>query len=202
MRALQFVIAAAAFAVYLAVAAAALRGDLKIALASFAATHLVGFGAGSSEKVETLVDRTSGTAFGDLTSGGGLAASFDGTTNQSNANSSNNASSFGYVGKSYGAGKIYSKVVIYGPNDQGYQTGANASHTVKLYAKNGAPSSGTDGTQIGSITFTDTSNESAGRTITSTDQVNSYTHVWVYHDSTGAGAGGIGHAELEIYELL
>ena len=54
---------------------------------SFAVNQLIGFGArraSAAGGVETLVDRTTGTAFGDMNNAGGsdLAFAFDGTTSQ------------------------------------------------------------------------------------------------------------------------
>lgn len=54
--------------------------------------------------VGTLIPRTDGTVIGNMTSNGGLAASFDGNTSQNQASSSylNNVAS-GNVGKDWGA---------------------------------------------------------------------------------------------------
>jgi hypothetical protein len=165
---------------------------------SYALTNLSGFGVmPSAGGVETLVDRTLGTNIGNATSNGGLAASFDGTTNQGFSVSSVAVGAIGWVGKTHSAAKVCKKVLVYGSNDAGYSS-ANASCTITLYGKNGgAPSTSTDGTSIGSITFTDTSNESASREIVSTDQVTSFTHWWVEVSSTA----NIIITELTMYEL-
>jgi hypothetical protein len=169
------------------------------------ATHLVGFGAGGSGAPSTpaLVDRTTGTHIGDLAGGstGVVGQCFDNTTSEDGATVVRKASN-GYVGTTWGAGKYIQKVVVYGSNDDGFTIGTpqRSDNNIWIYAKNGTPSSGTDGTIIGSLTaFTDIVNESSGRTITSTDQATAYTSVWIY-GTTGAGAFGV--AELQIWELV
>lgn len=78
----------------------------------------------AGNKTTTAIAQGTGTAIGDMTSGGNLAASFDGTTSQTAAASSNKATSTaGYtnsVGKDWGASatKIISRFQVYGPNNQ------------------------------------------------------------------------------------
>lgn len=147
---------------------------------------------------ETLVDRTLGTNIGTFTGNGGLAAVFDGNTNQGYAVSGIVVGADGYVGKTHSAAKICSRVVCHGSNDAGYSS-TNGSCTIQLYGKNSsAPSSGTDGTLLGSITFTDTSNESTGREIVSSDQSTAYTHWWIRVTSTA----NLIVTELVMYELV
>lgn len=168
---------------------------------SFAITHLAGFGAyTASSGGEVLVDRTTGTNIGNTTFSGGLAAAFDGTTSQASAACAAGVNSpDDYVGKTFGAGKRASRVVVHGSNDQGFANGANPSTTLTLYGKNGAaPANATDGTSLGSTTFTDTTNESSGRTITSTDTTTSYLHWWVKVDVAGNSSA---IAELVMYEM-
>lgn len=165
---------------------------------SFLATQLVGFGAGASGGVETLIDRTLGTNIGTFTTNGGLASIFDGTTNQGFGVSGVATSSPSYAGKTHGAAKIFSRATVYGSNDAGFSS-SNGSCTLDVYGKNGAaPSGPTDGTIIGTVTFTDTSNESAGRSITSTDTSTAYLHWWV----TLTGATNHIMSEIVWYELV
>jgi hypothetical protein len=168
----------------------------------FMVNHLIGFGAGSSALTETLVDRTTGTNIGDMTGGGGLAAAFDGTTAQAFLSAAFLSGGNGYVGKSYGAAKIYSKFIVYGSNDDGYDFTVDGTITITIYGKNGSPASATDGTSLGTTgSFSNNNDESSGRTIVSTDQSNSFTHVWAYVVS-GTGGTSTCVAELEIYELI
>lgn len=97
--------------------------------------QLIGFGAGSSA-VQTLIDRTLGTTIGDMTSGGGLAAAFDGTTSQAFASSAyKSASATGYVGKDWGVGntKTVTGFVAYGSSNLGFEgEGAELTITITL----------------------------------------------------------------------
>jgi len=137
------------------------------------------------------------TSIGNLTGGGGLAASFDGTTNQAIANcSSLAATTFGYVGKTMAVPTAIVSATVHGSNDQGYISGSNPSTTIDLYGKQGtAPANSTDGTVIGTLSFTDTADESAARTITSTSAV-LWDHVWVRVST--AGSVTLNVAELKL----
>lgn len=147
----------------------------------------------------TLVDRTTGTNIGDMTSNGGLAGAFDGTTNQAAAACAAKATS-GYCGKTYSGAKIVHSVQVHGSNNFGYSTAGAVSMTINLYGKNGTPASATDGTLLGSVTFTNQPDESASRTIISADQGNFFTSVWVHDIPESSFAALLG--ELVIYELL
>jgi len=69
-----------------------------------------------------------------------------------------------------------SKVIVYGSSDQGFVTGANPSVTLTLYGKNTADVSATS---LGTLTFTDTADESAGRTVTSSDTTTRWDKIYV-----------------------
>jgi hypothetical protein len=130
------------------------------------------------------------------------SAMFDGTTNQASNNGSIRTGSptSAYGGKDYSsAPTAIGRVIVYGSNDQGYINGATPNVTITLYGKNGgAPSSGTDGTSLGSITFADTANESSGRTITSSDTTTEWDYVWV-NLVPATGTANILLGELQIY---
>ena len=147
----------------------------------------------------TLIDRTTGTVITnfDLRT----SAAYDGTTSQAGAactfknNAINNS---GYSGKTLSSASAIHKVVVYGSNDFGYVQAFNASTTLTLYGKNGAaPASGTDGTALGVTTFTDTLNESTGRTIVSSDLTTAWDHVWV--NLTQTNNANLAIAEIEMY---
>lgn len=152
-----------------------------------------------------FISAGAGTAIGDATAAGGLAAAFDGETDQAKADCARKSSGDKtkvYIGKTYTGTSPYigGKVVIYGSNDTGYADGANPSITAYYYAKVGsAPASGTDGTILGQITFTDTADEHVGREILSTDLVTPWKHFWVYYDS-GADTSNKNIAEEEFYQ--
>ena len=112
----------------------------------------------------TLVDKASGTAIGDMTGNGGLAACFDGTTSQNTVASAikSSTSNPAYVGKTFSANKVFGKALIYGSNDQGFKGLSSPSVTINIRGKTGAaPSTWSDGTVIRTVTFTDTNDESA-----------------------------------------
>lgn len=128
-----------------------------------------------------LVDRTAGTNIGDLTLNGGLAAAFDGTTSQTGAAS---ASATGvtnaYVGKTTVGNKVFYSATVYGGNNSGFVAGTDPTMTINIRGKASAPSSATDGTILGTTgSFTDTSDESAGRAITSNGNATAWADVWV-----------------------
>ena len=158
--------------------------------------------AGSGGRTEVLIDRTLGTTFGDMTNGGGLAAAFDGNTNQAaSAGAAKTSSAIGYVGKTLAAPAIFSRAVIHGSNDQGYINAIGVNAVVVIMGKQGAaPSNAIDGTNLGSASGIDVADQSAGRTINSNDLATAWDHIWV---RTTSGGGGVSAriAELVLYEL-
>jgi hypothetical protein len=143
------------------------------------------------------------TRIGSGTGGGGLAAAFDGTTNQAIAAcaslSGNNAI---YVGADFGSGteKRIWKAEIWGSNDNGYVAGANPSVTLTMRSNSTSPGSATTGTSRGTVTFTDTANESGNvRTITSSNNTSAFRY---WHIATGTHNANKGIAEIKFYESL
>jgi hypothetical protein len=143
---------------------------------------------------------TGGTNIGNMTSNGGLAAAFDGNTNQNaGASAERLAATTAYVGKTPASAKRVFKFDAYGANNFGYQ-GNNDSTTLTLYGKTGsAPASATDGTAIGSVTFTDTSTANM-QSVTSTDNETLWDHIWM----TISHGSAVGNwcAELILYEAV
>lgn len=151
----------------------------------------------NSRPPSSVIDRTTGTMFGNYNVGEGAGA-FDGVTNQARANGASKGSAASnnmYIGKTYGVPTAIESMTLYGSNDQGYVNSGNPSVTLSIYGKNGvAPTSGTDGTLLGSVTFTDTGNQNIARPITSTDPETYWTHVWVH--LTQANNAGVYIAEV------
>lgn len=148
-----------------------------------------------------------GTNIGDFTFNGGggaaLANIFDGTTNQANvAGGAKQTATSGYFGKTYSGGKRITQAVVWGSNTDGYVNGADPTITLVLRGKTGtAPASRTDGTSLGSVSFTDTSNESGNpRTITSNDTTTVWDHVWIDFSHNG-GAANCYVAEAQFTEI-
>ena len=127
-----------------------------------------------------VIDRTAGTNIGDLTETGGLAAAFDGVTSQAAAACATKFSeSQVYIGKTLALRQRFGRAVVYGSNNVGLSSD-NPSITINARGKQGsAPANATDGTILGTITFTDTADESAGRIIDSTDLMTEWDHLWV-----------------------
>lgn len=139
------------------------------------------------------IDRTTGTNIGNMTVGGGLAAAFDGETSEpaagSNCAFSDGSESIkrGYIGKTLAAPRVFGRAVVYGSSTQGFLNGSD-SITINIRGKTGAaPSSRTDGTIVGTTSFTDASDESGGRSIATTDSTTKWDHLFV--DIVGAGGG-------------
>ena len=137
---------------------------------------------GTAAVAEQLIPRTIGVPFGDMNGGLGEQAAFDGVTNNSNGTCAQKAGAanvtFAYIGKAYHEKHIFSKAVVHGSNNAGFWSSAEPPSTIEIYGKVGMPGDDNDGTLIGSLAFTDTANQSAGQTVTSTDLVNGYTHIW------------------------
>lgn len=161
--------------------------------------------AAAAGGVETLLTRTTETIIHDFNQlgGGAMTKLFDGMTSQAWGGGTTlpyKSGSFCNVGLTFLTPLRMSKFVVYGSNDDGFILSANPSTTIDIYGKAGTvPSTDTDGTLLGTLSFTDTANESAGRTITSTDQSTSYDHVWA-RISTGSSTS-ITAAEIRIYYL-
>lgn len=148
------------------------------------ATNLDTGTAGALKPTSTggAISGATGTNFGNMTGNGGLTSIFNGVTNASADNSGFVSGTSGYAGKTYSSGKKIAKAVVYGTNNYGYDSGGDQNITLQLYAKNGAaPANGTDGgTLLGSVSFTDTGNESGNpREIISTDLSTEFLHPWI-----------------------
>ena len=146
-----------------------------------------------------LIDRTAGTNIGNFTTNGGLAAAFDGTTSQNSSACAAREAQNGFVGKTLASAKVFGEAVIFGSSDQGFVNDANPSVTITILGKNGtAPANLNNGTEIGTITFTDTSDESAGRTIESTDLTTTWDHIFARVSNVVGDPLHV--AELELWE--
>src|SRR5882672_294988 len=133
---------------------------------------------------------------GDLTSGGGLAAAFDGNFSQTAAASAEKLfgavlSGSGYIGKNYSgaAAQQIDSSTVWPSTDNGFLfptfVGSNFSFTVtfNLRGKATAPASASDGTLLGTNGFTINSSDYSADftpvTITSSDKVTAWNYAWV-----------------------
>lgn len=168
----------------------------------FQVNQLIGFGVGGpvERTLGSLI--TGGTNIGNMTSGGGLAAAFDGTTSQTGGVSASRASgsTTAFVGKTPAASVRVFKAVFYGASNQGYVNSANPSVTIELRGHSSAPSTGAEGTLLGSVTFTDTATTNQ-QEATSSDNETLWDHVWA-RIVPASGTPGMHMAELQIYEAV
>ena len=150
---------------------------------------------------ETLVSRTNGTIIHDF--GFGPELIFDGDTSQNDAEtaSKGGSASFGYVGKTFDDALRITKARLYGSSSSGYWTGGDPSTTFDLYGKQGtAPANSTDGVLLGTVTFTDTGNESSPREVSSSDTETYWDHAWV-RISRATGTSTLRVAELQFFSF-
>ena len=102
------------------------------------------------ETKPSQIAQGTGTAIGDLTGQGGLAGAFNGTRFQAYASgaATTGSQATGYIGKNWGSSKTITGFILYSPTNFGFVGSGGSTFTVKLYGKNGAPSSATDGTLL------------------------------------------------------
>lgn len=156
----------------------------------------VGLHAGGRVVTEAQIAQGNGSIIGTAAAIGNITAAFDSTTSQGASACRQNGTP--YIGKTLSAAKALTRAVVHGSNDSGFSVDSNGSVTLSLYGKNGtAPANSTNGTLLGSITFTDTNNESAGREILSSDAWTKYDHVWI----AGTGwSGTLSMVEIVFFE--
>ncbi len=157
------------------------------------------------KRIESFILAATGTVIGDLTATAPIGNVFDGNTSQAVAGGAGpcplkgGGTGNGYVGKDFGSGvaKVMSRVNAYGGSDTGFDSSAS-SVTITLYGSNSSPANGTDGTSIGSTTFTNATNNTV-RSITCTSS-SAFRYVWIY--IAAGGASNIACAEVEMWELV
>ena len=120
--------------------------DLSASTGESIASGIVS-GTFTFDGAETLVGDGVGTAIGDMTEHGGLAAAFDGTDHpgytSSAASSSKTASSISFIGKNWGTdnSKSISKIKVHSTSNEGWSSSNNDSSsnggmTIQLYGNN------------------------------------------------------------------
>lgn len=124
----------------------------------------------------TLIDTTSLTKIGDMVSGGGLPAAIN--PNDSGATGYKQATT-GWGGVTLAAPTPIFSVDVTSAANGFDASGLTTPVTLQLYGKQGAaPTSSTNGTLLGSLSFTDV-NATTTKTINSTDTTTEWDHVWV-----------------------
>lgn len=164
--------------------------------------------------LSNIIDRAlaGSTSIGDMTSGGGLAAAFDGIFTQISSASAEKATSgtfttspvvtfSSYVGKNYSgaSAQAIQQATVYPSSNAGFASGTYflfgapfgalpLTVRLNLRGKATAPSSPSDGTLLG--TTGSIANTFAAVTIVSNDQVTTFDYVWIELITT-ADVGGI-----------
>lgn len=129
-----------------------------------------------------LISRSLGTII-TLNSTGASTFAFNGVTNVPNTSCAALGAA-GYIGKDYTSSpQRITNATVYGSNNIGY-TASNPTINMTLYANQTAPANRTDGTILGTISFTDTADEHIGRNIISSDTSTYWNFVWVISDTS------------------
>lgn len=125
---------------------------------------------------------------------------FDGVDPESIATASGKANTTNaYIGKSWAYPKIFAMAQARGTSDHGFEGSTNSTITITAYGRQGAaPVNGTDGTVLGSTTFTDANNYLA--TINSNNLNTYWDHFWLRFTKASASQW-MWCAETYFYEL-
>lgn len=144
------------------------------------------------------IDKAAGTPIGNMTSFGGLAASFDGNTTQTAVQGSNKEGSLtGYIGKDWGAGnaKVIAQAKAYSPSDYGWTTGGTCTLTLQVSNDNFV----SDIHDIGTASPTNAANQIG--TIVSSDTSTAYRYVRVKIVGS-AGGPNCHNVEIEFFDVI
>jgi len=140
-----------------------------------------------------------GSAIGNLTGGGGLAAAFNGVGDTYLNSARNSGTTPRYIGRTVSGRRVFC-AIINPSTDQGFIQNADPSVTISLYGKTGsAPANATDGTLLGSETFTDI-NVNIPRSVVAgaTNIATAWDHIWIH--VLGDGTNNIAVGELDFLE--
>ena len=139
-----------------------------------------------------LVPGSEGTLIGNMTSGGGLAAAFDGTVNVASAEARVSGAT-GTVGKQWSSAKTITQYVVKSPSDDNF--GGSSPITIKLQGSN-------DGSAWTDLhTDSGVGNTGTAKVQVVTSGITTST-AYTYHriEISGGGAGTTNCAEVEFYE--
>lgn len=151
----------------------------------------------------TLIAQGTGTPIGDMTSGGGASAAYDGNNDQAQAACATTTGSVtvSRIGKDYGSGteRVVTGMKTWGANNDGYNTAGTGTMTLVLKASNTDPTgTGWTGDTIATIAaFTDGSTANAKETL---DNANATAYRYVWCELTASVSGFNNMAEIEFYE--
>lgn len=149
--------------------------------------------------VGSQISQATGTNIGTLTANGGLAAAFDGSTNQVTSACALKASpgTLSYIGKNYSASaQVISQAKVYGSSDTGY-SGSGVTTTFNLRGSQTSPANSADGILLGSVGPIEDVQATNSQTIASNDTSTAWNYVWIELVISGASAAVM--AEVEFY---
>lgn len=145
-----------------------------------------------------ILSRFTGEQFSNFSSTG---QAFDGDTSASGGSCASGPAG-GYIGKSLPSPRSFGRAILYGSNVGGFVSGSDPSVTITAWGKNGDQPSNPDAvnqsTNLGSVTFTDTFDESGGRIIESTDHVSKWDHIFFIFTNNG-DTNSFQVAEIELF---
>ena len=157
------------------------------------------FGSAALSRVQTLIDPTLGTAIGDMTSGGGLAAAFDGVVSQNAIPSATSIGvSTGYIGKSWPAAKIITGFRVYGSSDYGFDSVSGSGAVITATLLGNTVNNTITATALGSGTVNDF-NASPSIVVLTGLTISSFAYSWIKIESTTASQNMF-CAECQFYE--
>ena len=105
---------------------------------------------------------------------------FDGATNTPAVGCATSNVNLDMLGKNVqGTPYQIASATVYGSNNLGFIQTTNGSVIMQLRGKNGSFPTQGSGSLLGTISFTDTNNESAGRTINSSDTATFWDYLWI-----------------------
>jgi len=151
----------------------------------------------ASALTTTLISASEGTAIGNMTGGGGLAAGFDSNTSQTSAAGPRGLGGLAsaQIGKDWGSGvtKTITKFITYCPNDDGYRGDAAAIS----YKLQGSPNN-SSWTDLYSGTLPAGSNQGATTVTAGITTTTAYR----YHriNLTGNSINALNIAEVQFFE--
>lgn len=172
---------------------------VHLGLGTLMLNPLVGFGPRqpiSASFGNNLISQSGGTAIGDLTSFGGLAAAFDGTTSQVHTACAA-GSSQAWIGRTLAASSLISKIELWGSSNAGLSADPQ-TYTIKLWGKSGSFVDESTGTVLAT-----TSGVAPGTTtmitLTNPSDFTMFDHWWGTFETSSAGQNTF-IAEIRAYD--
>ena len=153
--------------------------------------------ATTPQAVRTQILQSAGTAIGDMTAGGGLAAAFDGVNPQAYAAcSQEHSSATQYIGKNWGSTKTITGFKAWASSDNGYCSLSGRTMTVTLIGH--TSDSPGDGTALGSIGPTTDANNLLMQKLSGITTTTAYQYHWLKFVQSAGSSASV--AEVQFYE--